>query len=411
MKRHLFRSKKWSIAILSGLVLSIILAACNVPIGPIAPTADPVEQAMQTIEAQATQEYFLTAISALTATVPATLPATDQPVVPTNTLVPPTQVVQVTPIVSTSTAVPPTAIPATPTKVPPTPTPVPCYQVSFVSDLSIPDGTKIVAGTNFTKSWRLKNSGSCTWDTRYDIAYVDGTQMTSAKIWDLDKTVKPGETIDISLAMTAPVVQGNYTANFMMVNPNGVRFGTGADSKGPFWVKIQSIDGKGAVYSFAQSACDARWSTSEKNPLACPGKETSIDDGYVLTKTSPLREDGGKENEIGLVTRPNDASDGYIQGIYPAFAIKNGDRFRAAVQCEANSPKCDIKFELYYRIGNGSFIELGEWKEKFEGNWTKVDIDLSSLAGQNVQFSLVVWNESTSVDNRGLWLNPMIYRP
>jgi hypothetical protein len=39
-----------------------------------------------------------------------------------------------------------------------------------------------------------------------------------------------------------------------------------------------------------------------------------------------------------------------------------------------------------------------------------VQIDLSSLAGQQVQFSLVVWNEGTSVDNRGLWLNPMIFR-
>jgi hypothetical protein len=53
---------------------------------------------------------------------------------------------------------------------------------------------------------------------------------------------------------------------------------------------------------------------------------------------------------------------------------------------------------------------LGEWHEIYDQLWNPLEIDLSSLAGQNVQFSLVVWNEGTSQDNRGLWLNPMIYR-
>jgi len=164
------------------------------------------------------------------------------------------------------------------------------------------------------------------------------------------------------------------------------------------------------VYSFASNACSAKWSTSKTNPLSCPGKETDIDKGYVLTKDKPKREDGGTENEIGLVTRPNDASDGYIQGIYPEFLIKDGDQFRATIQCEANSPKCSLKFELYYRIGSGSFIELGEWHEVYDQKWNPVQIDLSAFAGQKLQFSLVVWNETTSEDNRGLWLNPMIFR-
>ncbi len=390
------------------LALSLILAACIMP-GTPAPAGDPVEQAMQTLQAQATQEYYQTVVAQLTATAPVientpTLNPTNINQIPveTQTAVP---TVAVTPIPATTTAVPPT-----PTRIPPTATPIPCYQVKFVDDLTIPDGTKIIAGNTFTKTWRIRNSGSCTWDTRFDIAFVDGTQMTSGKVWDLPKEVKSGETVDISIEMTAPSTVGSYQANFQMLNPNGVRFGTGPDSKGSFWVKIQVIDGKGMVYNFADKACDARWSTSETNPLPCPGKETDIDKGYVLTKDKPKREDGGTENEIGLVTRPNDASDGYIQGIYPAFLVKDGDQFRATIQCEANSPKCSLKFELYYRVGNGSFVELGEWYEIYDQLWNPLEIDLSSLAGQQVQFSLVVWNEGTSQDNRGLWLNPMIFR-
>lgn len=408
MKAKITNKPRWIFPGLIVLALSLILAACVMP-GTPAPAGDPVEQAMQTLQAQATQEYYQTVVAQLTATAPVientpTLNPTNINQIPveTETAVP---TVVVTQVPATSTPIPPTATP-----IPPTPTPIPCYQVKFVQDISIPDGTKIVAGNTFTKTWRIRNSGSCTWDTRFDIGFVDGTQMTSGKVWDLTKEVKSGETVDISIDMTAPAAIGSYQANFQMINPNGVRFGTGPDSKGSFWVKIQVIDGKGMVYNFADNACDAKWSTSKTNPLACPGKETDIDKGYVLTKDKPKREDGGQENEIGLITRPNDAADGYIQGIYPAFLVKDGDQFRATIQCEANSPKCSLKFELYYRIGSGNFTELGEWHEVYDQLWNPVQIDLSSLAGQKVQFSLVVWNEGTSQDNRGLWLNPMIYR-
>ncbi len=408
MKSKTTDKSRWIFPGLIVLTLSLILAACIMP-GTPAPAGDPVEQAMQTLQAQATQEYYQTVVAQLSATAPVieatpTLNPTNINQIPveTETAVP---TVVVTPVPATSTPIPPTATP-----IPPTPTPIPCYQVKFVQDITIPDGTKIIAGTTFTKTWRIRNSGSCTWDTRFDIAFVSGTQMTSGTIWDLTKEVRPGETVDISINMTAPATVGTYQANFQMANPNGVRFGTGSDSKGSFWVKIQVTDGKGMVYNFADKACDARWSTSETNPLSCPGKETDVDKGYVVTKDKPRREDGGQENEIGLITRPNDDSDGYIQGIYPAFLVKDGDQFRAAIQCEANSPKCSLKFELYYRVGNGSFVELGEWYETYDQLWNPLEIDLSFLAGQNVQFSLVVWNDDTSEDNRGLWLNPMIYR-
>jgi len=409
MKSKTIRKPRWIFPGLMVLALSLILAACSTP-GTPAPTGDPVEQAMQTLQAQATQEYYQTVVAQLTATAPVVVNTPTPNPTAINQIPTDVPTVTVTQIPATPTQPAPTAIPATPTRIPPTATPIPCYQVTFVQDITIPDGTKIVAGNSFTKTWRIRNSGSCTWDTRFDIAFVDGTQMSSTKVWDLAKEVKPGETVDISIDLTAPTTVGSYQAYFQMVNPNGGRFGTGPDSKGSFWVKIQVIDGKGMVYNFASNACDAKWSTSKTNPLACPGKETDIDKGYVLTKDKPKREDGGQENEIGLITRPNDASDGYIQGIYPAFLVKDGDQFRATIQCEANSPKCSLKFELYYRIGNGNFTELGEWHEVYDQMWNPLQIDLSSLAGQQVQFSLVVWNEGTSQDNRGLWLNPMIFR-
>src|SRR5688572_18810473 len=46
-------------------------------------------------------------------------------------------------------------------------TPVPCNQASFVSDVTIPDNTSITVNDGFTKTWKLKNVGSCTWTSGY----------------------------------------------------------------------------------------------------------------------------------------------------------------------------------------------------------------------------------------------------
>ncbi|NLB70537.1 MAG: hypothetical protein GX797_00840 [Chloroflexi bacterium] len=392
------------------LVTALVISACVMP-GPVQPTVDPIEQAMQTLQAQATQDFYSTVVSQLTATSevpPGTTPdPTNINQIPGNTQVP---TVAITQIVSTPV---PTQIPTaafTPTQIPPTPTPRPCYQVTFVSDVTIPDGSKIVAGTSFTKTWRLKNSGTCKWDTGFDIVFVSGHQLGANAVYDFPKDVAPGETVDISINMVAPLAMGKYESNWMLFSNNGIRFGTGSDSKGPFWARIESVDGKGIVYNFADRACDAKWSSGSRGSLPCPGDEKQPGDGYVVAKNKPVREDGGVENEAGLITRPNNANDGYIQGIYPAFRIKDGDKFHAAVQCAGNTPGCKLKFELYIREVGGSFVELGEWREVYDQMWTYVEVDLSAYAGKDVEFSLVAWNDGSTTNNIGLWLYPVIDR-
>lgn len=392
------------------VVALLVISACVPP----TPTGDPIEQAMQTLQAQATQDYYATSIAQL-ATIQATqsstiapnptnmnqIPGTAVPTVvvtvPVYTLVPPT-------------AVPPTAVPPTSTPIPPTPTPKPCLQITYVGDLSIPDGTKLNAGSAFTKAWRLQNSGSCKWDTGFDIVFVKGNQLGANNVYDLPYEVSPGQTIDISINMVAPSVNGKYSSDWMLKSSNGVTFGTGSDSKGPFWVRMESINGQGVVYNFAESVCSATWTNSLRKTLKCPGDGNDVKNGYALSSGSPKREDGATENEIGLITRPNQESDGYIQGIYPAFTVKDGDKFRATVQCEGGSTGCDIKFELYYTIEGQKATGLGQWLEVYDNNWKFVEVDLSALAGKQVVFTLVVWNQGSATNNRGLWLFPIIYR-
>jgi len=54
----------------------------------------------------------------------------------------------------------------------------------------------------------------------------------------LDKIVKPGAVVDVSIKLTAPEEPGVYTGEWMLETPTGKRFGLGDDGQTPFWVKI-----------------------------------------------------------------------------------------------------------------------------------------------------------------------------
>ncbi len=393
------------------LVVILLVGACSA-IAPTEPKGDPVESAMETLQAQATQDYYNTLVAQVatlqTLAPEATVDPTKINQLPGTTQEPSVPTVVVT--VPANTPVPPTAVLPTNTAVPPTPTPKPCLQITFVSDISIPDGTKLNGGQSFTKIWRLQNSGTCVWDTQFDIVFVKGDQMGANAVYDIPKTVKPGETVDISIPMIAPYSPGKYRSEWQLRSSNAVYFGLGPDSKQNFWADIESIDSKGVIYNFADSACSAKWTNSLRNTLKCPGKEKDVESGYVIVKGEPIRENGVKENEIGLITRPDPATKGYIQGVYPAIDIKDGDRFKAALMCEGGATDCSVKFEIYYQYEGQKATSLGTWTETFDGNWTTLDVDLSFLAGKKVTFNLVVWNSGSIINNRALWLNPRIQR-
>jgi hypothetical protein len=96
----------------------------------------------------------------------------------------------------------PTIAPANTAVVPPTATPLPCNQAQFISE-TIPDGTEFSAGQDFDKSWRLKNVGTCTWNTSYKMIFADGDKMGGPSSKNLTISVAPGEQYDFLIDLTA----------------------------------------------------------------------------------------------------------------------------------------------------------------------------------------------------------------
>jgi Ig-like domain from next to BRCA1 gene len=145
------------------------------------------------------------------------------------------------------TSVPATAtpVPATSTPVRPTNTAVPtaisyCDWVLFVKDVTIPDGTQLSAGEVFTKTWRLQNRGTCTWTPDYMLVYTSGDQMGSTTAVRLPGNVAPGQTVDVSVTLTAPASAGYHISYWMLRNPSGALFGSGNKANEAFYVEIKT---------------------------------------------------------------------------------------------------------------------------------------------------------------------------
>ncbi len=98
-------------------------------------------------------------------------------------------------------------------------------QATYLGDVTVPDNTVIAPGTAFVKTWRFQNTGSCAWNSHYLVSYLSGTTMTQQPGYWLvppEQRVEPGQTVDISVGMTAPVENGNYSAYWGLTGQNGL---------------------------------------------------------------------------------------------------------------------------------------------------------------------------------------------
>jgi hypothetical protein len=282
-----------------------------------------------------------------------------------------------------------------------------CDAAQFVKDITYADGSMVTRGTSFVKIWRIKNSGTCSWTTAYELIFTGGDLMGGPLSVALTKTVNPGETVDLQVALTAPNKDGEYRGYWKLRNAAGELFGVGEQSDNPFWVAVHATGPSYIAYEFASNYCDAVWENAS-DPLPCPGTQGAAS-GFVIKLNNPVMENGFVEDEPGLLVFPQAIVNGVTSGEYPPFTVLAGDRFRALVGCQDNSAKCDVVFRLDYKIG-GQVKTLGSWQEIYEGLYYPIDFDLNSLADKTVQFILVVSANGKNDQDNAIWINPHIIR-
>jgi hypothetical protein len=116
----------------------------------------------------------------------------------------------------------------------PTPTPSCHDSALFVEDVTYPDHTRLDPGEKFTKTWKLQNTGNCTW-TGYTVAFVSGDKMSAPETVTVPETESQAE-VEISVELTAPSEDGSYTGNFELRDAKGNVLPLGIEAS--FWVKI-----------------------------------------------------------------------------------------------------------------------------------------------------------------------------
>lgn len=349
---------------------------------------------------------------------PSAAPATEEPnavftaaaltVQAMSTLSTPFNTPTIPPPPATNTAVsfPTLALPTSTSAVPPTAS---CDLAQFVRDISIPDGSVFAPGATFTKTWRIENAGTCTW-SGYSLVFDSGDSMSGTSPTPIG-TVSPGQEVDLSVNLTAPTTNGSYRGYWRIRNASGVLIPVLGGTQGKsFFVDIK-VATTSSGFDLHTRATDASW-VGSGGSITFGGPDTDTN-GFAMYRNNQKLEDGTSPAKI-LEIHPQWVDNGIMTGLYPAYTVVSGEHFRAKIgflaKADGSCGSGNAKFQLNYKEA-GVLKPLGEWTETCDGTLKPVDVDLSSIAGKNVQFALAVLANGPADQDWAVWVNPEIRIP
>ena len=377
------RSKRhWMILFcLSCLVVG--LTACNLP-AAATPTVSGID-------------YIRTAAARTLDALSATM------VVPSGTIVP-TQSGQTTPLPTQPQAVTPqpgaTATVAG--------TIVPCDQVSFLRDLTIPDGTLLAPGTAFTKIWELKNTGTCAWNSLYTLVFANQGDLMGGEITQpliTSGAVQPGETVKVSVNLTAPANQGDYKGQWRLRNPTGTEFGPAGKT---FWLAIKVSNN----IALLDNLCNSGWSNASGD-VPCPGKSGDAR-GAAYKVDAPKFASGYQDDEPAVALEPQQITDGVITGTFPPYLLNaSKTQLRTFIGCAYGANACNVNVTITAQVGNEAEQKIGVWNVAYNKDWIPLKVDLATLgmAGKAVTLRFTVSANGSASQDKVYFLSPGFFTP
>lgn len=126
---------------------------------------------------------------------------------------------------STRTVVPTFTAPAISATIEPSATSNPCFNLLWIEDVTIPDGTQMKAGEVFTKTWLVQNIGGCAWRAGFTFSHVGGDLMRGNTVI-LQEPIQTGSKRELSVQLTVPSGQtGLIQSSWRMADETGSFFG------------------------------------------------------------------------------------------------------------------------------------------------------------------------------------------
>lgn len=101
----------------------------------------------------------------------------------------------------------------------------PCYNLMYIEDITIPDGSSMKAGETFTKTWLVQNIGGCAWRAGFTFNHFGGDPMRGSTV-TLTEAIPTGAKRELSVELVVPSNQnGVIQSSWRMADENGVFFG------------------------------------------------------------------------------------------------------------------------------------------------------------------------------------------
>jgi len=229
-------------------------------------------------------------------------------------------------------------------------------RVAFIADVTVPDGTVMVPNISFTKTWRLKNIGTCTWTPAYSATFISGDPMSAVFPAPLTMNVAPGQSVDVSVNMVSPAAAGNYKGNWALKNAVGTVFALGTNSNIPFWVLI-SVSGGGPIPTPPPGACTNR---------AAFVSDVTVPDNSFISANTPFTKIWRLRN-VGTCTWNTAYSTTFVSGdpmsaVFPVplpNTVVPGQTVDVAVNMVAPSFAGTYKGNWSLRSNTGQIFALG----------------------------------------------------
>ncbi len=254
-------------------------------------------------------------------------------------------------------------LPPTPTE---TPEPACTNQAQFVRDVTVPDGTRVDPGESFTKTWRLSNSGTCTWTTDYALVHSAGYSLLGQNVIVLPTEVEPGDLFDISVNMKAPMIEGSYEGFWKLRNEKGGFFGIGDSGDLAIWVSIEVrqpepefSDWRGEYFDNKNLEGDPAFLKNDKSIDKTWGLRSPNDD-YLPRDNFSVRWTRTLEFDKRTYRFNLDITDGamlYIDDVLVLNDWVDGERRLVTVDVALKDGEHEIKFE-YYNASGGAVAQL-----------------------------------------------------
>ena len=175
--------------------------------------------------------------------------------------------------------------------------------------------------------------------------------------------------------------------------------------------EVNPLDPTVVVFDFVDLVCSAAWSTNASY-LPCPGHLDEGEGGYIEANDHTVLEGMVSVEAPMLIGLPGN---GYPNGVglfgkYPPFTIYPGDLFKAVIACQGNAD-CNLDFSLEYYDQSGSVIPVSwNWTHQAGDGPKEISVDLTSIAGQTVEFFLVLRAHEELNNQWAVWIQPHISR-